>query len=375
MAGSCLHGGVFNVGSRTRSLLTSAAVAALLTSGCAEIGTPDLGEGVSGPATTAVSSADPAGAELAPEVVSAKVSPVFSPSRASDYTPLVLASTTTGLLTIDPDGTVTAVESPFNDSSVVSAVDDYFGGVVAEVQGSVVQWLPANSTEAQLVSQGNGTLLEAGFLDASLAVQIFLSVAGGVDRVKLVDGEREPFTRLAEGEQLMDFSSSNGIQALTIRDAECGQLRFLNVSGEQVDLRGPTATDCDVKRRPKFGSVALSPDGGSVAYTEITYRGDGLPASTQLIAMELGTSAPLLSTQIGGPGEQIESLAYDGRRLTYLRTGESGREVALLAVAGDGETVITNVSGVQFVSFARLPLTFAPVEEPVEVPTTVAEGG
>lgn len=353
-------------------------IAALVLSACAEIGTPDLGEGVSGPATTAPP--DDSGDAPVQEVVSASISPVFAPSRSDDYTPVVLASTGTGTVTIDADGTIFSLGPLFGGAEIERSVDDYFGGIVAQLEGSVVQWLPANTNQAQLVSRANGSLLDAGFLDASLALQVFISVPGGIDRIKLVDGEREPFTRLADGETLIDFSSSNGIQAMAIRDDDCGALRFLNASGQQVDLRGPETRDCPVKRRPRFGAVAMSPDGGAVAYTEITYRGDGLPASTQLIAIEISTSALLLSQQVGGPGEQIESLSYDGRRFSFLRTGESGRELAMLALSEGGETIVEGLDEVRFVSFARLPLALAVIEpelvpESELEPPTEGEGG
>ncbi len=109
----------------------------------------------------------------------------------------------------------------------------------------------------------------------------------------------------------------------------------------------------------------MSPDGGAVAYTEVTYRGDGLPAATRLIALELGSGTELLSLQVGGPSEQIESLAYDGRRLTYLRTGGEGRELVVLVVGEGVERIVEgdDVEGVQHVTFARLPLSIPTVDE------------
>jgi len=346
-------------------------VGVLILSACAEIGDPDLGEGVTGPSTTAGSvadeSADPDSTAVS-EVVSAQVSPVFAPTRSDDYVPLVLASTSSGIVAMDETGELTPLGPLFGSTSVVMAVDDYFGGIVGQSDDGVVLWLPANTTETQLVSQGNGTLLDVGFIDDTLAAQVFLDVGGAVDRIKLVDGGRESFAQLGPGEELIAFSSSNGIQAMALRDADCGSLRFLNASGQAVDLGGPDSTSCPVQRRPRFGAVALSPDGGTVAYTEISYRGDGLPASTQLIAVELGSGALLISEQVGGAGEQIESLAYDGRRLTFLRTGETGRQVTLLAVSSPGESFEVTIEGVQQVSFARLPLAVSRPEPDVEEP-------
>ena len=333
-------------------------VLALALASCAEVGEPDLGEGIGGSSTTAVVQAEP-GDVAVEEVVSGTVTPVFTPTRPADYVPSILVSTDQGLISVDAEGIAEPLGTVFADLAVDFAVDDYLGGVVTQLQDSNVQWLPASAESTQLVSQGNGTLLDAGFLDATLAVQVFLTVPGGIDRIKLVDGEREQFALLEESEELIAFSSSNGIQALAVRDDQCGSLRFLNASGQAVNLGGPDQPLCPVERRPFFGAVAMSPDGGSVAYTEISYRGDGLPASTRLVVFELNTGRLLMSGDIGGPGEQIDSLSYDGQRLVFLRTGEAGRAVVMRTVSSDDETVVPDLEAVQHVSFARLPLVVA----------------
>jgi len=114
----------------------------------------------------------------------------------------------------------------------------------------------------------------------------------------------------------------------------------------------------------------MSPGGDVVAYTEVTYREDGLPALSVLTVLELASGTVLFSGTVGTPGEQIESLSYDGRRVAFLRTGETGREVGVVTIADEVETIIEGLEGVQDVGFARLPLLLAePGDEPEPEPT------
>ncbi len=339
-------------------------------SACAEIGQPYLGEGVS-PTSTTLANEDPETLSE-PEVVSADVSAVFAPPRPEGYVSPVLASLGSKLVTIER-GLITDLGDRFPGAQVERVVDDYLGGLVAQLEGETVQWLPADGAAPTLVSQSNGSLLDAGFVDDTLAVQVFLAVPGGIDRVKLVDGERETFTRFEAGRGVVAFSSSNGIQAVAIGDDACGTLAFFNTSGQRVDLGGPSDPECPVPRRPYFGAVALSPGGDVVAYTEITYREDGLPASTMLTVLELASGRTLLSEPVGAPGEQIESLSFDGRRVVFLRTGEIGRQVGLVDVIDESESVIAGLEGVQGVGFARLPLLLAEPPPPSTEPPVVDE--
>ena len=292
------------------------------------------------------------------EVVSTDLSSVFSPPRPDGYVPGVLASLGTNLVLVEGD-TITDLGERFPGAPIERVVDDFLGGIVAQLAGDIVQWLPAGGAAPTLVSANNGSLLDAGFIDDTLAVQVFVEVPGGIDRIKLVDGEREAFTRFEEGASVVAFSSSNGIQAVAIGDNDCGSLAFFNTSGQRVDLGGPGDPACPVPRRPHFGAVAMSPGGEVVTYTEVTYREDGLPASSVLTVLELESGTVLFSDTVGAPGEQIESLSYDGRRITFLRTGETGREVGLVTVADQVETIIAGLPGVQDVGFARLPLLLA----------------
>lgn len=347
---------------RSRLPLVVALSAALGAPACAEIGEPYLGEGVSAPSSTVVEEAteDETTDE---EVISANVSSVFSPPRPDGFVPGLLASLGTNLVLVEEEG-ATDLGVRFPGASVERVVDDYLGGLVAQLEGGIVQWLPAEGVAPTLVSSGNGSLLDAGFIDDTLAVQVFLEVAGGIDRIKLVDGEREPFTRFDEGEFVVAFSSSNGIQAVAIGDDACGSLAFFNTSGQRIDLGGPSDPVCPVPRRPQFGAVAMSPGGDVVAYTEVTYREDGLPASSVLTVFELASETVLFTSVVGNPGEQIESLSYDGRRVTFLRTGETGREVGLVTVADQVESLVTGLEGVQDVGFVRLRLILADLVAP-----------
>lgn len=368
MSQSCLHGGVSSI--RSCRLLTTVLVVALGASACAEIGEPYLGERVSASSSTVVEDANEA-ERLDEEVISTDVSSVFSPPRPDGYVPGVLASLGTTLVLVEDD-TITDLGDRFPGAPTERVVDDFLGGMVAQLEGDIMQWLPADSAAPTLVSANEGSLLDAGFIDDTLAVQVFVEVPGGIDRIKLVDGEREPFTRFEDGASVVAFSSSNGIQAVAIGDDACGSLAFFNTSGQRVDLGGPSDPVCPVPRRPYFGAVAMSPGGEVVAYTEVAYREDGLPASSVLTVLEFESGAVLFSGIVGAPGEQIESLSYDGRRVAFLRTGENGREVGLVTVADQSEKIIPGLEGVQDVGFARLPLLLAepavPGDEPESEP-------
>lgn len=351
---------------RSRPLFAIALATALGTAACSEIGEPYLGERVSAVPSTVVEEANDEGGDDA-EVVSPELPSFFSPPRPDGYVPGLLASLGTTLVLVEGE-TITDLGERFPGAPVERVVDDFLGGIVAQLEGDIVQWLPAQGTEPTLVSANNGGLLDAGFIDDTLAVQVFVEVSGGIDRIKLVDGEREAFTRFEEGASVVAFSSSNGIQAVAIGDNACGSLAFFNTSGQRVDLGGPADPACPVPRRPHFGAVAMSPGGEVVAYTEVAYREDGLPASSVLTVLELASGSVLFTGPVGAPGEQIESLSYDGRRVTFLRTGETGREVGLVSVADQVETIIADLTGVQDVGFARLPLLLADPVAPGDEP-------
>ena len=114
----------------------------LVGNACAEIGDPYLGEGVAPPSTTVQTDETVDDADTQ-EVVSASVSPVFTPSRPEGYDPLVLVAAAGGLALVGE--VVEAVPTPFPVGSVSRAVDDYLGGLVVELEGQTVQWLPADS--------------------------------------------------------------------------------------------------------------------------------------------------------------------------------------------------------------------------------------
>lgn len=348
---------------------------------CAEIGEPYLGEGVAAPTTSIVETDDLSTPVEEEQIVSANVSSVFSPPRPDGYVPGILASVGSGLVLVDEpalldeEAEATAdLGDRFPAAPIERVVDDYLGGLVAQLEGDVIQWLPADSAEPTLVTSGTGQLLDAGFIDDTLAVQVFVEVAGGIDRIKLVDGEREAFTRFEANADVVAFSSSDGIQAAALGDDQCGSLAFFNTSGQRVDLGGPQPPACPVPRRPHFGAVAMSPGGDIVVYTEVSYREDGLPASSVLTVLELASGTVLYTGQVGAPGEQIESLAYDGRRIVFLRTGETGRQVGLIDVAEQSETILEDLSGVQDVSFARLPLLLADLAPQADAEGEANEG-
>ncbi len=383
-------------------LLAALAVSA---SACAEIGEPELGRGID-VAPTTVPANDTVDDEPQ-ELVSGAAEPVFTPLRPDGYVPSIILSTDTGSIILESDadgvplgrelaGPASQVEAPVEGETGASeaatdeeidgeldvdggaaglpialvpaalSVDDYLGGLVVQSLDGDVRWAASNSAESQLVSEGGARLLDAGFLQEALAVQVFLAVPGAVDRVGVADGIQQQFTQLAAGEEIIDFASSNGIQALVIGNDRCGEIRFLNASGEAVDIGGPGAPRCIDDRRPRFGSVALGPDGDRVVYTQIEYRDDGLPASTEVVLLEVSSSSVLFAGTIGASGEQIESLAYDGRRALFVRTDDAGRQAGLIDISTGAQLAMPSVAGLQAVSFARLPLAPAALPDGLE---------
>lgn len=254
----------------------------------------------------------------------------------------------------------------FADLVTVRAVDDLSGGlVVQEPAGAITYVQPQGGPE--LLANPGDTLLDVGFWGGSPRAFV-QTPTGAIEWIQLASEQpgagrqREFHFELAEGEELVAFSASRDLQAAIIQDDQCGELRFYGEDGQVLALQGPTAPECVFPGRPSFGTVALSPDGGAVAYTVVTYRGDGTEAATELLAWELisGTDA-FVSRRIGEDLDAVTSLTFDGRRVAYVKAADDVATVTLLDLSSQSEQMVDTlgVTEVSSVSFARIPV--APV--------------
>ncbi len=341
--------------------LALAAVAA-----CGEVVEP---EGFSiAPPDTVEGDAAAADDEVDPEVAgvssaSSTSVPEFVPS-IDDYVPEILVSSEDDLLVAGADGLTEPLDTPVGSVSATTAVDDFLGGLVVQAAApgaaagpGPVLWLPAEGGEPVVVDDEGALLLDVGF-DEGAATAVVLVNQDQIDLIRLVDDERGELVGLGEEEELLDLSAGGGIHALVVRNDRCGDLRFYAADGNEIDLNGPGEPDCIVPRRPAYGAVALSPDGGAMVYTEVSYRDDGIEVGTDLVARELSTGTEYYRRPIGEDGERIESLSFDGNRAAFLLRSDGTATATLIDL--NTETVIpvdlTGITGVGSLSFARLPL-------------------
>ncbi len=356
----------------------TAFVGALLLVGaaCAEIGEPDLGVGSPAPRTDATQSGDaldPSESDAAADEANAEIEaaplPVFSPPRPDGYLPsLVIVGVDRASVFDGPLDQASAIPLSFGSGTVVPdrVVDDFFGGVVVQDQvegedGASIQtvtWFRPSDDLGTVLAEG-AQLLDVGFIDSTLEAHALVVVDGNsVDRIKLVDGERAPFAVLGEGQVLVDLSASEGLHAVVVSDTACGDLVFWNSSGEVVDVGGPSAPPCAVDRRPTYGAVDLNPDATQVAYTVLTYRSDGVVATTDLVVRELGSSAVVFTASVGGPGQDIRRLSFDGTRLAFIRSDTEQTQVVVLSTEGElSESIVGAETDPNEAVFARQPLT------------------
>lgn len=338
--------------------------------GCAELGEPDLGADPVITTTTVPGDQVSVGEEATDAVVEAPQLRDFAPPRPDGYIPSVVVSTEEGLFVWDNEADIIPLTPPAGTLAASRLVDDFFGGLVVQVDGplladaeddearaaSQIWWYGAQGGEPFVLDDVGGTLLDVGFLDSTGAIHAFVSVDGmSVDAINL-DGasfERIPFIALREGQSLLDLSASNGLHAAVIGDENCGDLLFYNFLGEQVDLGGPGRPACVAARRPTYGEVALNPDRSSVVFTQLTYRADGVVASTRVIARDLRSEAEPFSLLVGAAGERIHSLSFDGQRLAYIRSGPEGSTAEVMNPFGSEPAEILDVADPIFITFAR----------------------
>ena len=77
-----------------------------------------------------------------------------------------------------------------------------------------------------------------------------------------------------------------------------------------------------------------------VAYTERTYRSDGLVASTDVVIQPLGDAQEDLRITVGGAGDAISSLTFDGVRVAFVRTPSDGSPEVVVVDPATGEVAV-----------------------------------
>lgn len=350
---------------RPPRLLALMAAASVVAAACGEVVEPEgfststvvaaIGDG------TGASSVElpPLGEEPPPVTL---VAPNFVPQRQVGYIPDVLISTDTQILIAGEAGDAQPLGGAYADIPSLRAVDDLLGGLVFQRPGEAgeVLWLSGEGAAAQVVAD-TVDLLDVGYSGAGFAV---VQTDRQLEQIRLVDAERTVLHLLADDEEVLALSASGGLHALAIADDQCGELRFFDLEGAPIELRGPGEALCPVPRRPYFGSVALSPDGGAMAYTIVSYRGDGLESGTELVVRELASGRAYFRRKIGEDGDRITDLTFDGDRVAYVKAptdaATNGAVVTVLELAtGAQERTIEfdeSVNRINSISFARLPL-------------------
>lgn len=357
-----------------RARLALLLVAAVGLAACGSIPEP---EGFAPTTSTVAAPANPAGAApggqavvpgtpAGPAAVDPAAAAGFAPSVPEGYVARAIVATDQGVLTGDP-AALLALPPPLATYRAARVVDDLLGGVVAQAadprpdtRGDIV-WLPAERVQPTVVDGTGSTLLDTGYAEGTPWAVVSRS-SGEVVRIRLADLTSTPLLTLDHDEQLLALSAAGAVHAIAVSDADCGQIRFHGADGALVDLPAPAAPICEVPRRPTFGAVALSADGRQLAYTMIIYRDDGIEATTEVLVRDLATGTDLVRRTVGQEGERITSLAYDNRRVVYLRQPRDGGPPTpeLMDLAGEGRTSVLplpSAAVVSSVSFARQSLT------------------
>ncbi len=287
----------------------------------------------------------------------------FVPTPPDGYIPTLLVSGERSLLAVEGAQSV-AFEGPLADLGATRVVDDLFGGLVIQELNGPIVYRQAQG-EPEILDDSGARLLDIGWWDGS--PRAFVEAAPGqIDWIQLAqrtagDRERQVHLQLAEGEEIVAFSASRSIQAVITSDDRCGHLRFYNSEGQEVDFRGPADPECIFPKRPVFGAVALSPAADAVAYTIVSYRGDGTEAATELVARELRAgSDEFFNLRVGEDLDAVVSLTFDGERAAYLKESGDSQTVTTLPVTVDSVEVPTDLldaGRIYSVSFARIPVT------------------
>ncbi|MEM9653652.1 MAG: hypothetical protein AAGA65_16285 [Actinomycetota bacterium] len=354
-------------------LLWLVPAAAMLAAACGELTPPEAYSPTT--STTLVDGAEPqidSQVEEAPDVVE-RVDE-FVPPPPPDYVPTLLVSGANYLLGArevagETEGTIASASAALigelGTLATQRAVDDLGGGLVVQENDGAIVYRPAAGEPEVLLEAGTGArLLDVGYWDGS--PRAFIEVATGtVDRIQLVSEpgselQQQMHFELEDDQQIVSFSASRDLQAVIIQDGQCGQLWFFNAQGSRLGLPQPEAPECVFPGRPTFGAVALSPDGGAIAYTIVTYRGDGSEAATALFAREIFPEDRLFANRkIDEVGDAITALAFDGERAAYVRVAGEQQFVTVLDLTVENSEVavdLLDVGAVRSVSFARNPI-------------------
>ncbi|NNE97300.1 MAG: hypothetical protein HKN24_14875 [Acidimicrobiales bacterium] len=297
------------------------------------------------------------------------IAQIPGPDRFSEFRPLILleeaeddgepTTTAVSTTTVDDDGaggpTTTATTEPTEPSSRwIRARDDLFGGLVLQAVTGEIRWFPGTGGGVRAV-EAEGNFVEVGY--SAGTPEVLTERAGQIIRTRLIDNESTVLTSLEPGQELIDLSSSGGIVAIATRDEACGSVDFVAGDGTPLTINPFGPLVCFESARPTVGAVAMSPDGEAVLFTVVQYRSDGVELETELFAVELTTGADILAQPVGGSGEVVTSLAFDGSTAVALRRSSAGNEVVVV----DAESVeVIDLEGVgvpRAVTIARLPLS------------------
>ncbi len=290
----------------------------------------------------------------------------FVPTPGPDYKATLLVAGDPFVLAVDDGGSV-PLGGSLSEVQARLAVDDLGGGLVVQDPGGAVIYWQAQ-VPPEILDDVGASLLDVGFWGGSPRAFVKVNETR-VDWIQLVSeqagAERERVTHveLSDGAQIVDFSASRDLQAVIVQDDQCGEIRIYRSDGLVIDRIVPNEDQCTFPGRPAFGAVALSPDGIALAYTIVSYLGDGTEAATEVVARELGADDDYFpGRRIGENIDSVTSLSFDGERVAFLKESLTGPTVTLLELVGDRteESVsLLESSEVFAVSFARREIVSA----------------
>ncbi|MFW2382046.1 MAG: hypothetical protein ACN4GZ_09830 [Acidimicrobiales bacterium] len=370
---------------------------ALVAGACASLGEPDLGSFPTTSAPVAVDgSADDGGTQDPGSGQADGVSVEALPPRPPDYVPSIVVVTSDGVGVIEreagpepfsplvplplgdpvpeeavaPSSTSTTAfrfETTEADDQVTTstipeetrlvwarASDDLFGGLVLQATTGEIRWFPGTGGGIREVI-ADGSFVDVGY--SAGTPEVLTEQSGQIIRTRLIDNESTVFTALEPGQELIDLSSSGGIVAIATSDNACGSVDFVTGDGTPLNINPFGTLVCLQTSRPNVGAVAMSPDGEAVAFTVVEYREDGVELETELVAIELTTGAEILASEVGGSGDVIDSLAFDGSMAVALRRSSAGNEVIVVDAEAVEVLELEDGSVPRSVTIARLPLS------------------
>lgn len=294
---------------------------------------------------------------------------------------LIVATGT--LVALGPAAQIRPLGEPFIGIRPSFAVDDFLGGLVAQASDGEVWWFPGEGGTSQLINGDGGTLLGVGLIDATpVAVLLveervndpaattedesIMAVAQRIETVGLVTGARAAFLTIEPGRTVLDFATGGNRSAVIFADQACGGLQLFDEVGAAVPVALPEAL-CPVPSLASFGDVALSPEGTVLAFTQVSYRPDGVEAGTSIVGLQVTSASgveagtEVFRLEVGGPGDRLSSLGFDGQRLVFIRTSlnaqvESGP--MLIDLSEPTDAVVLGGADALSVTFARGPLSF-----------------